>query len=150
VPATGHAATATADFVRVKKSEQRLYLLHDGKAFAAFHVVFGPHPEGPKVRQGDGRTPEGRYVLDTRNAHSAYHRSLHVSYPNAADRKRAAQLGVAPGGDIMIHGQPNGWGAYAAATQRTNWTLGCIALTDEDMDIVWDSVPPGTPIEIEP
>jgi len=81
--------------------------------------------------------------------HSAYYKSIHVSYPNDEDRKRAARLGVAPGGDIMIHGQPNGWGAMAAVTQRSNWTLGCIALSDEDMDQVWQAVPVGTPVVIE-
>jgi murein L,D-transpeptidase YafK len=143
-------AATTADLVRVKKAEARLYLLSHGVPFASFHVAFGPHPSGPKIQQGDGKTPEGRYILDARNTHSAYYKSLHVTYPNAEDRKRAARLGVSPGGDIMVHGQPNGWGAYAAVTQRTNWTLGCIALTNEDMDVVWDSVPTGTPIEIDP
>ena len=122
----------------------------NGTRFAAFHVAFGPHPEGHKTRQGDGRTPEGNYVLDARNSASAYYRSLHVSYPNAQDRAQAARLGVSPGGDIMVHGQPNGWGAFAAVTQQRNWTLGCIALTNDDMDVVWSSVPVGTPIHIEP
>jgi len=144
------AATQRADFVLVKKSENKLYLISHGEAFASFRVAFGGNPVGPKQRQGDGRTPEGRYVLDARNEHSAYYKSLHVSYPNAQDRDRAHELGVSPGGDIMIHGQPNGWGAYAAITQTRNWTLGCIALTNDDMDVVWLSVPLGTPIEIQP
>jgi murein L,D-transpeptidase YafK len=144
------AIAVTADLVRVNKSEARLYLLKGGTEFASFHVAFGAHPQGPKTRQGDGRTPEGRYVLDARNAHSSFYKSLHVSYPNAEDRRRAERQRVSPGGDIMVHGQPNGWGAYAAITQQTNWTLGCIALSNEDMDIVWDSVPVGTPIQIEP
>lgn len=149
--ATAAAAHANvADFVLVEKSAGRLSLLRNGTAFATFHVVFGPHPDGPKQQQGDGRTPQGRYVLDARNAHSAYYKSLHVSYPNAEDRRRAARLGVSPGGDIMVHGQPNGWGDYAALTQQRNWTLGCIALRNEDMDVVWESVPLGTPIEIRP
>jgi murein L,D-transpeptidase YafK len=144
------AVATTADLVRVKKSEAKLYLLKGGVEFAAFHVAFGSHPQGPKTRQGDGRTPEGRYVLDARNPHSSFYKSLHVSYPNTEDRRRAARQGVSAGGDIMVHGQPNGWGAYAAITQKTNWTLGCIALSNEDMDVVWDSVPTGTPIEIDP
>src|SRR3954464_5955711 len=131
-PIPGRAATA--DFVLVEKSAARLSLLKDGKTFAAFHIALGPHPEGPKQRQGDGRTPEGRYVLDARNVHSAYYKSLHVSYPNATDRTRAVRLRAPAGGDIMVHGQPNGWGASAALTQQHNWTLGCIALTNEDMD----------------
>jgi murein L,D-transpeptidase YafK len=148
--ATPLAAAQSADFVLVRKSEAKLYLFSHGNAFAVFHVALGPHPVGPKQRQGDGRTPEGRYVLDARNVHSAYYKSLHVSYPNAHDRGAARRAGVPPGGDIMIHGQPNGWEKYAAVTQLKNWTLGCIALSNEDMDIVWSSVPTGTPLEIEP
>jgi murein L,D-transpeptidase YafK len=144
------AGAERADRVLVKKSEAKLYIVRDGHAFAEFHVAFGSNPVGAKQRQGDGRTPEGRYILDARNEHSAYHKALHVSYPNAEDRERARRIGVSSGGDIMVHGQPNGWGAFAATTQRSNWTLGCIALADEDMDVVWSSVPVGTPIDIEP
>ena len=148
--ATQVAAAQSADFVLVRKSAAKLYLFSHGSAFAAFHIALGPNPVGPKQRQGDGRTPEGRYVLDARNAHSAYYKSLHVSYPNLHDRDAARHAGVPPGGDIMIHGQPNGWGKHAAVTQLKNWTLGCIALSNEDMDVVWSSVPTGTPVEIEP
>jgi murein L,D-transpeptidase YafK len=144
------ATTHRADLVRVTKAEAKLELISHGQAFASFHVAFGGNPVGHKQRQGDGRTPEGRYTLDARNEHSSYYKSLHVSYPNTQDRERAKRLGVSAGGDIMIHGQPNGWGAYAAITQARNWTLGCIALTNEDMDVVWSSVSLGTPIEIQP
>ena len=147
-PTLGTAAQA--DLVWVQKSAGKLQLMHEGKAFATFHIALGPSPVGHKQQQGDGRTPEGRYVLDSRNPHSAYYKSLHVSYPNTQDRANARRLGVSAGGDIMVHGQPNGWGAYAAITQQSNWTLGCIALTNEDMDVVWSSVPIGTPIQIDP
>src|SRR5262249_36169284 len=123
------ASGETADFVLVKKSEAKLYLLRGGNAFATFHIALGGEPIGPKQRQGDGRPPEGRYVLDARNAHSSFYKSLHVSYPNATDRAHAKRAGVAPGGDIMVHGQPNGWERYEAITQQRNWTLGCIALS---------------------
>jgi murein L,D-transpeptidase YafK len=147
---TTSAVAQPADFVLVKKSEAKLYLFAHGQEIASFHIALGPNPAGHKQRQGDGRTPEGRYSLDARNEHSAYYKSLHVSYPSALDRQRAQRDGVSPGGDIMIHGQPNGWEKYEAATQSRNWTLGCIALTNEDMDVVWRSVPLGTPIRIDP
>jgi len=144
------AATEPADFVLVKKSEAKLYLMRHGAPLATFHIALGGNPVGHKQKQGDGRTPEGHYTLDARNEHSAYYKSLHVSYPNARDREQARRAGVSAGGDIMIHGQPNGWAQYEAVTQTRNWTLGCIALTNEDMDVVWSSVPVGTPIEIDP
>ena len=140
----------TADLVLVEKSKSRLYLMQEGEAFASFHVAFGSNPKGHKQEQGDGRTPEGRYTLDYKNAGSAYYKSIHISYPNAEDLKEARKRGVDPGGDIMIHGQKNGYGRLSILVQRFNWTNGCIALSDRDMDTVWNAVKPGTPIEIKP
>jgi murein L,D-transpeptidase YafK len=148
--AGGASEEQKADAVLVVKSEKRLYLLDEGEAFASYHVTFGEDPKGHKERRGDGRTPEGRYVLDYKNSQSSYYRSIHVSYPNKQDRRVAKQLGADPGGDIMIHGQPNGWGWAGFALQTISWTDGCIALTDSDMDHVWQAVDPGTPIEIRP
>ena len=139
-----------ADMVLVEKSKSRLYLMKEGKAFASFHVAFGSNPKGHKQEQGDGRTPEGRYILDYKNPGSAYYKSIHISYPNAKDRKEAQKRGVDPGGDIMIHGQKNGYGPLSILVQRFNWTNGCIALSDRDMDAVYDAIRPGTPIEIKP
>ena len=139
-----------ADMVIVEKSESRLYLMRDGEAFASFHVAFGANPEGHKQQQGDERTPEGKYVLGYKNSGSAFYKSIHISYPNAKDREAARKRGVDPGGDIMIHGQKNGYGQFSAIVQRFNWTKGGIALTDKDMDAVWNAVKPGTPIEIRP
>ncbi|MGD9229128.1 MAG: L,D-transpeptidase family protein [Desulfobacterales bacterium] len=139
-----------ADAVLVIKSEKRLYLLQGGEPFASFRVSFGSNPKGHKQEQGDGRTPEGRYILDHKNPGSAYYKSIHISYPNAKDRKEARKRGVDPGGDIMIHGQKNGYGRLSFLVQRFNWTNGCIALSDRDMEIVWNAVKPGTPIEIKP
>ena len=139
-----------ADLVKVVKSERRLYLMKDGEVLDDFHVAFGGTPKGHKERQGDQRTPEGRYVLDWKNSQSKYHLSIHVSYPNTADRAHAKKLGVSPGGDIMVHGQPNGKQAFTWITQRFNWTDGCIALSNENMDKVWAAVDPGTPVVIEP
>ena len=140
----------TADMVLVEKSKSRLYLMREGKAFASFQVAFGSNPRGHKQQQGDGKTPEGRYMLDYKNAGSAYYKSIHISYPSAKDREEARKRGVDPGGQIMIHGQKNGYGRLSILVQRFNWTNGCIALSDRDMETVWKAVKPGTPIEIKP
>jgi murein L,D-transpeptidase YafK len=139
-----------ADAVVVDKSDARLYLKRNGEVLRSFRVKFGSDPHGHKVQQGDGRTPEGNYVLDYKNPFSRYHKSIHVSYPNAQDRANARRLGVDPGGDIMVHGQPNDWGWASPITQLFNWTDGCIALSNKDMDVVWSSVDVGTPILIRP
>ena len=139
-----------ADSVLVIKSESRLYLLRQGKELGSFGVAFGANPEGHKQQQGDERTPEGHYILDYKNPNSKYYKSIHISYPNARDRENARKRGVDPGGDIMIHGQLNGYGGLSTFVQLFNWTDGCIALSDQDMDVVWDAVNPGTPIEIRP
>jgi murein L,D-transpeptidase YafK len=144
------AADQKADAVLVKKSEKTLYLLRDDKVFAKYHVVFGKRPKGHKVQEGDERTPEGKYMLDHKNPNSRYFKSIHINYPNAQDRATARKLGVDPGGHIMIHGQPNELGWLRMFSQFVNWTDGCIALTDEDMQAVWDAVDAGTPVEITP
>jgi len=140
----------TADMVLVEKSKSRLYLMRQGEEFASFQVAFGSNPRGHKQEQGDGRTPEGRYILNYKNAGSAFYKSIHISYPNKKDREEARKRGVSPGGDIMIHGQKNGYGRLSILVQRFNWTNGCIALSDRDMDFVWNAVKAGTPIEIRP
>jgi len=143
-------AAQKADSVLVIKSENRLYLMKDGLAFASFQATFGANPVGHKQMQGDERTPEGHYILDYKNPNSQFYKSIHVSYPNAQDRKNARRLGVDPGGDIMIHGQANGWGWASPVAQFLPWTDGCVALSDRNMDKVWEAVDPGTPIEIRP
>ena len=143
-------AGQTADRVLVDKSERRLYLIRDDEVFASYHVVFGANPKGHKQQKGDERTPEGHYTLDYRNANSSFYKSIHISYPNEQDRIRALERGVSAGGDIMIHGQANGWERLSPLSRFFNWTDGCIALSNRDMDAVWDAVPPGTPIEIRP
>lgn len=144
VAVTG-ADIGKADSVLVDKSERRLDLLRAGAVIASFPVMLGFNPDGHKTREGDGRTPEGDYVLDWRNPQSRFYLSLHVSYPNPADREQAAVRGVSPGGDIFIHGTP-GW----YATIGGDWTLGCIAVSNGDMDTIWKSVADGTPITIQP
>lgn len=138
------------DLVRVDKSERVLELLSAGAVVRRYPIALGGHPLGHKHREGDERTPEGRYVLDWRNPNSGYYRSIHISYPNAVDRAVAAAAGVDPGGMIMIHGQPNGYGWWSWLLQRFDWTNGCIAVTDEDMAEIWAMARNGTPIEIVP
>lgn len=136
--------------VRVDKSERSLELLSGDTVVRSFSMALGANPVGHKEQQGDERTPEGRYVLDWRNPGSGYYRSLHISYPNNTDMASARQRGVDPGGDIMIHGQPNGYGWWSWLTQRFDWTNGCIAVNDADMAEIWAMVADGTPIEINP
>ena len=121
-------ATQQVTEVLVLKAERRLILKRGGEEIAAYDIALGFTPEGHKRREGDGRTPEGRYVIDWRNPQSAYHLSLHVSYPNAADRAAAAKSGEDPGGMIMIHGLPSGLGWLGAGHALRDWTAGCIAV----------------------
>ena len=121
-----------------------------GREVRSYDIALGPSPEGHKQQEGDGRTPEGRYVIDWRNVNSAFHRSLHISYPNAGDRARARRRGVDPGGAIMIHGLPNGMGTLGGLHVASDWTLGCIAVTSEEIEEIWRVVRDGTPIEIGP
>ena len=139
-----------ADSILILKKDHVLELLSGGKVIRTYKVALGTGGLAPKEREGDGRTPEGHYTIDSRNEHSAYYKALHVSYPNDEDRKRAARLGVSPGGAIMIHGLPTGKGWIGAAHRMYDWTLGCIAVTDEEMDEIWKMVPVGTPVEIRP
>jgi len=143
------AVNATqADRILVIKSTHTMTLYADGKVLKVYHVWLGRGSGNAKQQQGDNETPEGLYTIIGRNAHSAAYRSLHISYPNAADRERARKLGVDPGGDIMIHGLPTGNDWIKPDQQLPDWTYGCIALTDAEMDEVWNLVPNGTPIEI--
>jgi murein L,D-transpeptidase YafK len=139
-----------ADLVVVTKSERKLVLMKAGKVFKTYSVALGGSPTGAKKRQGDHRTPEGTYVLDSRNAQSRFYKSIHISYPNAEDGARAARLHVLPGGDVFIHGLPNGYGSIGAGHRLYNWTDGCIAVTNSEMDEIWALVPNGTRILIKP
>lgn len=142
------SAAEKADFVLVDKSEGSLTLYNAGRSLAVFHVVFGANPIGNKQQEGDEKTPEGRYTLDVKKSDSAFHKAIHISYPNDQDIANAKSKGVEPGGAIMVHGQKNGLGWLSAISKRFNWTNGCIALSNDDMDEVWESVDVGTPIEI--
>ncbi len=144
--------TLRADRVVVDKSERRLRLLYRGKVVREYPIALGDAPIGHKVQEGDERTPEGHYVLDWRNPNSRFYKSIHISYPNAQDRARAKALGVNPGGMIMIHGRPNYIHSkrVLAEYDRRDWTDGCIAVNNEQMDEIWNAVPDGTPIDIFP
>lgn len=136
------------DFVLVEKAARRLTLFSQGRAVRVYAgVQLGEHPVGAKHFEGDGKTPEGRYTIDYGNPHSAYHLSLHISYPSAADVAYARAHGRPAGGLIMIHGQPNWWPVGRAPG---DWTDGCIALSDAEIEQLWESVGDGTPIEIRP
>lgn len=136
-----------ADFVLVDKSDRALWLYAKGRAFRRYDgLQFGDAPTGHKRFQGDERTPEGRYTIDYRNPRSSYHLSLHISYPNASDRAYAAQYGRSPGGAIFIHGQPNG--LASGHRMAGDWTDGCIAVSNAEIEELWSLIPDGTPIEI--
>ncbi|ACQ91958.1 ErfK/YbiS/YcfS/YnhG family protein [Tolumonas auensis DSM 9187] len=139
-----------ADLVVVKKSQYSLTLYSKGVPLKRYWVALGPNPRGPKIREGDNKTPEGRYLLDYRKMDSNYYKAFHISYPSLNDMKRAQHLGVEPGGQILLHGQRKGSVMSDETLQRSNWTNGCIALINADMDELWESVSPGTPIEIRP
>ncbi len=136
--------------VFVEKSARRLSLLRGGKLCRTYRVALGRNPLGAKEREGDGRTPEGQYVVSGRNLHSNFHRALRISYPNKVDKARAASLGVSPGGDIMIHGIQNGLGWLGPLHRVSDWTEGCIAVTDAEIEEIWNIVKDGTPVEIVP
>lgn len=140
--------SARADYVLVLKSEHRLDLLSGGNVLKSYRVALGRGGAAAKQRQGDHLTPEGVYILDRRNTRSRFYRSIHVSYPNPADRERARRMGADPGGDIMVHGVTNGLGWLGALHRTIDWTDGCVAVTDSQMDEIWRAVPDGTPIEI--
>jgi murein L,D-transpeptidase YafK len=139
-----------ADKVLVIKSDRRLRLMRGRAVLYEFPISLGWNPVGHKLYEGDGRTPEGRYTLDYFNTQSAFYRSIHISYPNGVDRLRAARRGDRVGGNIVIHGLPNGAAWIGKFQAGTDWTSGCIAVSNDAMDVIWLSVGPGTPIEIRP
>ena len=138
------------DAVLVKKSEKKMYLLAEGKSIKEYQVVFGANPKDHKQKEGDERTPEGKYILDYKKENSSFYKAIHISYPNEEDKAKAQYSGVNPGGSIMIHGQKNGLSWLSWLSQRFNWTDGCIAVTNKEMDEIWGLINEGTPIEIQP
>ena len=147
---TAHASgTILADKVVVIKGEKLLLLLHNGKILKSYKVSIGKNP-GRRVRRGDNRTPEGNYVIDRRNPRSSFYKALHISYPNASDIRIARKLGAPTGEEVLIHGLPDGFEDLGASHADFNWTRGCIAVSNEEMDEIWEFVADGTPIKILP
>jgi murein L,D-transpeptidase YafK len=143
-------AGTTIDRIVVEKSARKLAVFRDGKELKSYRVALGRNPVGAKEQEGDMKTPEGVYKIDRRNPQSDYQLALHVSYPSDEDTARAAERGVNAGFDIMIHGIANGGGWIGAFHRLHDWTAGCIALTDEEIDELYRVTRDGTPIEIRP
>ena len=139
---------AEVDLVKVVKSENKMYLLEGDNVVKEYRVALGANPRGHKQQEGDKKTPEGTYTLDYKKEDSSFYRAMHISYPNEEDIRNAIELGVPPGGQIMVHGQRNWTGRFASIMQYFNWTDGCIALTNREMDEFMASVSVGTPIQI--
>ena len=144
------AQPAVADRVIVLKNQRLLELARNGQVFATYPVALGSDPVGPKRRQGDGRTPEGVYLIDWRTEDTRYTRELHISYPDEQDRDRAQQMRVDPGGAIFIHGLPRDYGPFDPPVWYKDWTEGCISVGNQAIVKIWNAVPDGTPIEIRP
>jgi murein L,D-transpeptidase YafK len=144
------AAPVQADKIIVLKSARSMTLLSGGKALKTYKVALGSVPVGPKQVEGDHKTPEGDYVIDAKNANSQFHLSLHISYPSAADQQRARSLGARPGGAIMIHGLAKPFAYLGPLHRQTDWTDGCIAVTNAEIEEIWKLVRVGTRVEIRP
>jgi len=141
---------AVADRIVVEKSARRLTLFQNGRVLKTYSVALGRAPIGPKEYEGDQRTPEGIYTIDFHKPESDYHLALHVSYPEQHDIERAAVQGLSAGSDIMIHGLPNGRGWIGRFHRRNDWTAGCVAVTNFEIEEIYRAVPDGTPIELRP
>ncbi|OGW22088.1 MAG: hypothetical protein A2X55_08470 [Nitrospirae bacterium GWB2_47_37] len=149
-PLIAWATLPKADKVVVIKSKRVLILLKDGEIIKSYKVSLGKNPVGPKAQGGDRKTPEGSYVLDSKKANSKFYLAIHISYPNKSDILNAQKLGVSPGNSIAIHGLPKDFEDIDKFQRRLDWTDGCIALTNAEMDEIWQLVSEGTPIEIKP
>jgi murein L,D-transpeptidase YafK len=142
-----------ADKVIIKKSTHMLYLSANGKIYKKYHISLGLNPVGAKMVEGDMRTPEGLYILDWRQESKLYNKSIHISYPNEKDRAKARELNASAGGMIMIHGTPSSWSLSPFGDwlpMLLDWTEGCIAMSNDDMEEVWERTTNGTPIYILP
>jgi murein L,D-transpeptidase YafK len=141
---------AHADFILVKKAERKLTLFRKGIALKSYTIALGREPVGKKEKKGDNRTPEGQYTIDSRNNKSLYHKALHISYPNSQDIANAQKKGCSPGGSIYLHGVRKGFGWLGKLHRLINWTRGCIAVTNVEIDEICNAVLDGTRIEIIP
>ncbi|HUO26003.1 MAG TPA: L,D-transpeptidase family protein [Candidatus Aquilonibacter sp.] len=139
-----------ADKIVIVKSAHTMSLISGSRVLRTYKVALGRDPVGPKTRAGDHKTPEGDYVIDAKKSQSKFHLALHISYPNEADRERGLRDNVDPGSDVEIHGLENGLGWIGGLQRHFDWTDGCIAVTDHEMDEIWKAVSVGTPVEIRP
>jgi murein L,D-transpeptidase YafK len=139
-----------ADKIMVVKSAHVMSLMSGSQVLRTYKIALGRSPVGAKTQRGDHKTPEGNYIVDAKKDMSRFHRALHISYPNQADRERAGRLGVNAGEDVEIHGIQNGLGWLGALHRRMDWTDGCVAMTDDEIDEIWKMVDVGTPVEIRP
>jgi murein L,D-transpeptidase YafK len=149
-PEPGLPLGTRVDRVVIAKAARRLDLRLGQNVIASYEVSLGWNPVGPKEREGDRKTPEGLYRITEHKANSSYHKALRLSYPSEADTARARTRGVNPGSDIMIHGIRNGLGWLGKIHRVVDWTAGCVALTDAEIDQLWVAVPDGTIVEIKP
>ncbi len=150
LPPPPRLSNRVADRVLVEKNAHRLTLFRHNRPIGSYEIALGRQPMGAKQFEGDNKTPEGRYVIDSRKRDSAYHRALHISYPGPADVASAAKQKRPAGGNIMIHGLPNGMESLGSLHRLRDWTAGCIAVTNSEIEELWQSIPDGTPIEIRP
>jgi len=139
-----------ADLLLIEKAKHQLTAFSQGKALRTYKIALGRSPVGPKEREGDNRTPEGDFIIDSRLEKSGYHRALHISYPTPADLERAKGRGYSPGGAIMIHGIKNGLGWLGSLHTMSDWTRGCIAVTNSEIEELWRIAPNGTRVQIKP
>jgi murein L,D-transpeptidase YafK len=144
------AAPTQADKIIILKSARSMTLLSGGKVLKIYKVALGAVPVGPKRLEGDHKTPEGDYVIDAKNPHSQFHLSLHISYPSTADQQRARSQGLRPGGAIMIHGLARPFAYLGPLHRQTDWTDGCVAVTNAEIEEIWKLIPVGTRVEIRP
>ena len=149
VIASGISFTKATGIV-VKKADRKMMLYENDKLLKTYKISLGRRPIGHKVQEGDYKTPEGLYTISYKNAQSECYKSLKISYPNKIDRQNAKKLGVSPGGNIMIHGVGKYFAYIKKIDTPTDWTFGCVAVTDEEIDEIWKMVDVGTPIQIDP
>jgi len=142
--------TTNVDRILIEKSNRTLTLMDGEKIVKTYKVALGGQPVGAKDRQGDHKTPEGVYSVDAKKANSQFYKALHISYPNQTDREHARKLGVSPGGEVEIHGLGAKWGWIGAKHRLTDWTDGCVAVTNEEIDEIYPQIKVGTPVEIRP
>ncbi len=150
LPTPPRLSNSIADRVLVEKNVRRLTLFRNNAPLKTYDIALGQQPEGPKQFEGDNKTPEGRYIIDSRKKNSSYHRALHISYPHPKDIAFAARQKRSAGGSIMIHGLPSGMGSLGPLHRLRDWTAGCIAVTNTEIEELWHAIPDGTPIEIRP